>query len=502
MIREPAPETPEISGPPPDAGPGQGRSLAATHATAGAKGGSLALMLFIASLFIPGSFAAGPVSLTFYKLFLLTAAVPLGLYWIRGRAGGIVAPDILVLAFCLWQALSILANNGLSQIVVIGTNIVETAGGYLAGRVLVRSAADYRAFFRYFLTCLVVLLPFVLVEFLTGKRFLKHLLGLVLDTESGAYAKREVRLGFVRPAVGFPHPILYGFVCSLAVANTYYIYAQNWLGRMIRTGFVVFMTVLSLSSAPMLSTMLQIGMIGWDRIVRVLRGHWILFVLIGVVSVAVLHLALPGGLVGYIVNEVIFNPIGGNNRIEIFRYGIEEVARHPLLGIGRGDWARPFWQHGSVDNFWLLTAMRYGIPGLLLIVLAIGISAARIMRAQGLTEEETRYRTGYMIALCGMVLVLSTVAIWGAPVPLVMAYLGAGVWFYAGRDVAEARTRPARRSAATARQPLPGRKALPARASGAAASAAAAERGHPPRRPGDPRRAPPPRRPAPSGRRT
>jgi hypothetical protein len=172
-----------------------------------------------------------------------------------------------------------------------------------------------------------------------------------------------------------------------------------------------------------------------------------------------------------------------------------------VLGIGRNDWARPFWQHGSVDNFWLLTAMRYGIPGLLLLLLAIGISALRIMRAQGLTEEETRYRTGYMIALCGMILVLSTVALWGAPVPLVMAYLGMGVWFYAGRDVAETGARPARRSTATARQSLPGRKALPVRASGATATAGA-ERGHPPRRPGEPRRAPPPRRPAPSGRRT
>jgi len=186
MIRDPAPETGENPGSLPDAGPAQGRGPVAVQAMDGAKGGSLFLMLFIASLFIPGSFSVGPIGLTFYKLFLLASAVPLGLHWIQGRAGGIVAPDILVLAFCIWQALSILANNGMSQIIIIGTNTLEVAGGYLAGRVLVRCAADYRAFFRYFLTGLLVLLPFVLVEFLTGRRLLKHLLGVVLDTETGA----------------------------------------------------------------------------------------------------------------------------------------------------------------------------------------------------------------------------------------------------------------------------------------------------------------------------
>jgi len=40
------------------------------------------------------------------------------------------------------------------------------------------------------------------------------------------------------------------------------------------------------------------------------------------------------------------------------------VRAHPVFGIGYGDWARPNWIPASVDNFWLLTAMRHGVPGL------------------------------------------------------------------------------------------------------------------------------------------
>jgi hypothetical protein len=201
----------------------------------------------------------------------------------------------------------------------------------------------------------------------------------------------------------------------------------------------------------MLSAMLQIVMIGWDRIVRFLRGHWVLFVLAGVVTLAVLQLVLPGGLIGFIINEVIFNPIGGNNRIAILRYGSAEVARHPVFGIGLNPWTRPWWQHATVDNYWLLTAMRFGLPALAFLALAIAVGGIRIMGQTGLTDEERRIRTGYMIALVGAVVVLGTVHIWEAPVAFFMAYIGAGAWFYTGRSAAEAALRPARRMADLAR---------------------------------------------------
>jgi hypothetical protein len=404
-------------------------------------------MLFVISLFVPGRFPVGPIWLSCFSLFLLIAIIPLALRWVQGKAGPIVAADILFLLFCLWQALAIVAVHGAGRIFYVGNTFIEVAGAYLVGRTLIRSAADYRAFFRYFLVCLAVLLPFVLIELVLGKRLVNDLVGHVFLTDD---IKNERRLGLMRVALSFPHPILFGFVCSLAVANAYYLYA-GWRKRMRVTGFVLFMVFASLSSGPMLSAMLQLVMVGWDRIVRFLRGHWVLFVLAGVVTLAVLQLVLPGGLIGFIVNEVIFNPIGGNNRIAILRYGSAEVARHPVFGIGLNPWTRPWWQHATVDNYWLLTAMRFGLPALAFLALAIAVGGVRIMGQTGLTDEERRIRTGYMIALVGAVVVLGTVHIWEAPVAFFMAYIGAGAWFYTGRSAAEAALRPARRMADLAR---------------------------------------------------
>ena len=481
MVRESGAETGERS--PPLTGGRRTVTVAAPPAAAAAAGGSLLLMVFVASLFVPGRFPLGPIWLSFYSLLLLLAILPLALRWVLGKAGPIVAADILVLLFCLWQALSVVAIHGLGRVFYVGGVFVESAGAYLVGRMLVRSTADYRAFFRYFLVCLAVLLPFVLVELVLGQRLLKDILGHVLSTED--YTKNERRLGLTRVALSFPHPILFGFVCSLAVANAYYLYGESWRKRMQATGFVLFMLFTSLSSGPMLSGLLQLVMVGWDRIVRFLRGHWVLFVLTGVVTLAVLQLVLPGGLIGFLVNEVIFNPIGGNNRIAILQYGTAEIVRHPLLGIGLNEWTRPWWQAATVDNFWLLTAMRFGLPAFGFLVLAITVSGIRIMGQTGLDEEERRYRTGYMISLVGAVVVLGTVHIWQAPVVFFMAYIGAGVWFYTGRSAAAAALRPARRMADAAR---PGR--VPAwiggTARGAADPGSAAARAAPPDRRGRP----------------
>ena len=444
MVRESGAETGERA--PPLTG-GRSATVIAAPAEAAAAGGSALLLLFVASLFVPGRFPLGPIWLSCSSLFLLLAILPFALHWVRGKAGPIVAADILVLLFCLWQALSVVAIHGVGRVFYVGSVFVETAGAYLVGRMLVRSAADYRAFFRYFFVCLAALLPFVLVELVLGKRLLQDVLGHVLSIDD---VKRERRLGLVRVALSFPHPILFGFVCSLAVANAYYLY-EGWRKRMQATGFALFMVFASLSSGPMLSALLQLVMIGWDRIVRFLRGHWVLFVLIGVVTLAVLQLVLPGGLIGYMINEVIFNPMGGNNRLAILRYGTAEIVRHPLLGIGLNEWTRPWWQAGTVDNFWLLTAMRFGLPAMGFLVLAVAVSGIGIMSVTGLTDEERRYRTGYMIALVGAVVVLGTVHIWQAPVAFFMAYVGAGVWFYTGRSAAAAAARPARRRAGAAR---------------------------------------------------
>ncbi|CAN5773794.1 hypothetical protein BH23PSE1_BH23PSE1_11990 [soil metagenome] len=392
--------------------------------------GSLLLFAYLLSIFLPGSFSIGPIRLTLFRLILILVFVPLALRWIQGQAGRITAPDIFFLLFCLWVSLATFAVHGTSQIPYIGATFLEYFGAYLFGRVCIRSAADHVRLFKYFLCILVAMLPFALVEALTRVRLLPHLFSMVFAATGEYESDGRPRLGITRVAVGFNHPILWGVVCSLGIANLYYIFKGRARAQLLAVGFVGFMTFLSVSNAPLFSMVMQALMIAWDRILNIIRLRWVLLAGLSALGLGLLQLLLPGGLIGYIVDELLFNPAGGMTRIAAFTYGSAEVMRNPLFGIGLGDWIRPYWQHGSVDNLWLVIAMRHGLPALVFLILAMAVSAFFMMARSDLDEEESRFRAGYLIALCGLVLALCTVHIWAGALVFVMTYLGAGSWLY------------------------------------------------------------------------
>lgn len=392
------------------------------------KLGSVILFTFILCVFLPGSFNLGPLIMTPSKMILFMAFPILFLQWIFGRAGPITVVDILFMFFCLWAGAAVLINNGLGRIFYVGSLFLEYFGAYLMGRILIRSAHNYYNLFKYFIYTLLIMLPFVLVEFLARRPLLAEIVGKVLSTD--ARVNPKVRLGLTRVKAGFPHPILWGLVCSIGVANAYFVFRKKAYNHIYASGFVFFMMFTALSSGPLFSAILQGFMIAWEGIFRLIRFRWILFSIIFTLSVLTLHVVLPGGLFLYIVNNFIYSPYAGLHRLEIFEFGLAEVLRNPVFGIGLQPWGAPFWRGQTFDNYWLSVPLRFGIPALVLLLLTIGLNAVLIMAQRGLTEEEARFRQGYIIALCGLVIVLGTVNLWANAQIFVMMYLGAGVWFY------------------------------------------------------------------------
>ncbi len=279
--------------------------------------------------------------------------------------------------------------------------------------------------------------------------------------------------------------------CSLGVSNLYYVYDDLFLKRLSRVGLSLAMIFMSLSSSPLISAGLQLMMITWDRLFAFLRARWFLLILLGLTTLGTLQLVLPGGLLPFIFDHFLLMPQTGYGRLEQLYWGSLSVMNHPFFGAS--DWVRPYYLgFGSIDNFWLGTAVRSGLPSLLLLWFAIAANVLGILAADDLDPVAQRYRRGYIIALTGLLLVLASVSIWGPVSTFVLTYFGAGAWFYVRQEPVPA---PGRRPArddpppggtSPGGRPVAARRPAAGRPAGVPAGpGSAGARYRPPRRPPD-----------------
>lgn len=404
------------------------------------------LVAFLIALVLPINFSLAGLQLTAYNSLLIVFVIPAFLFFLR-TGPRVVGLDVFMALNVLWLAVAIYHNHGSARMVFILNQSVTLFGAYFFGRVLVRSADDHRRLFRVMFWIMLAFLPLALIEF----AFRMSLVDLALGRRWISNGAGGLRLGFRRVSTVFPHPILFGLFCSIMVANFFYVFYESITRRLSRTGVAVAMTFMSLSTGPNLAQLIQLILIAWEQIFRLITARWHMAVVVGGTVLVCLQLGYPGGVAGFIIETFAFNPQTGYGRLEILEYGGASVLENPVFGIGLSAWEGPWWRPISVDNYWLLTAMRYGVPALLFMWVGIAIHLVQLMARRGLTEEAANYRKGYVIALIGLVFVLGTVHIWGAVSVFVMFYIGAGAWIYT--SPAEAAPAPQGRRRGVAPEP-------------------------------------------------
>jgi hypothetical protein len=395
---------------------------------------SWSVRLFLASLVVPWVVTVGPVSLSISRVILLAMLLPCLAKWIGGASGRIRASDIALLLFCLWGAMSLVVVQGpISAVQPAGILFVETMGAYLVARCYIRDADDFFHMARMLFRLVAILFPFALVEALTGRNVLLELFAAILPSYPDA--GNDMRAGLRRAQVVFEHPILFGICASSAFALTHMVLGHHvpLLQRWLKTGLVGATALLSLSSAPIAAIVVQAALLMWSAVFRKSPYCWkLLWGLFFAAYLAVLF-GSNQNPVQFYISKFTFDPHTGWHRLLIWEFGSTSVLNHPLFGIGFGDWERSSWMSTSVDMFWLLNTMRYGIPGGLLLMLSFFAVFFGVSFRKGLDERLVAYRTAYLIVMMAFFLVGWTVHYWGAAYIWFIFLLGSGVWLLDAR---------------------------------------------------------------------
>lgn len=385
--------------------------------------------IFIVALIIPFFFQVGPLLLTMNRTILLIMVIPCIIKWMSGAAGRIRTADVALLLFWFWGALSLSVLHGPgAAIESAGIDFVETMGAYLMARCYIRDAASFRQMVKLFFWTVAVMLPFAIYETLTARNIMLDIANSIWF--SGHDALKDARWGFDRVQGVFQHPILFGVYCGSILSLTYYVlgHGMSRFWRLFAFGVVGLTASLSLSSGPMAMILAQVLFIGWDQILISVRRRWQIMAG-GVLSLIILiELVADRSPARIFIAYFAFNKTSAQNRLRIWDWGTLSVSNHPVFGIGRNEWVRAPWMENSIDMFWLVPAVRSGLPaGLLLQLVLLSITLPMIFK-RGLSDRLSIYRTGYLICIVGFYLCGWTVDFWKTVYVQFLFLLGSGVW--------------------------------------------------------------------------
>lgn len=421
------------------------------------------LLVFLPSLIIPWIISIGPLRLTMYRFVLLGLFITVVIKWAKEQATRSLLADVAFLAFCAWCILSMLVIHGTSIALQTGGILfIETMVPYLMGRCYVRNADDYYRALRLLLFIVVLLLPFALLEVTTGAKPLIKLFGAVFPAVE--ITMMQPRMGLWRTQGPFEHSILFGAVCGSIVAGVYLVVGRgrSFLSRCIMTGAVVLTGLCALSSAPIAGMIVQLFLIGWNSLLKAVKARWLILTAIALAMTATIALGSNQGVIRWYISHFTFDGQTGWFRLLIWELGTESVRNYPLFGIGFNEWARPSWMPGSIDNFWLLLAVRHGLPAPLLFFLPFACLYGAAVRRGGLDEAATACKLAYLICLTSFFFVSWTVHFLNAPYVLYMFILGSGAWIGMAPQNSSRIRDPARVAARNVAQGSATRRIIPA----------------------------------------
>ena len=390
---------------------------------------SLLITIFIISLILPIITYIGPLRLSPYRIVIIIIFIPYFISWISGKFDGIRLPDILILLTSLWGATALMVTTDFDlAIEPAGILLIETFGSYLLARGLIRRQQDFERMVQTLLWTVVFFVPFAALEALTGRSYpleaLRFIFNVISDNDIGT------RLNLYRVQVLFEHPILYGAFCASAIGLTFYVigFGKSIIGKIPTTSTVIMAAFFSLSTGPFAAIVTQLLIIGWDYITKNIKNRWRILTGIFVFAYITVDFISNRSPFHVIVTYLSFNTGSAYNRILIWNFGSAEVLRHPFFGIGFNEWVRPAWMSASMDNFWLVIAVRYGLPAFLTLATALLIIMFAIGGTRLRNERLAAHRSGILVSLVGLIVAGSTVHYWNAIYSWFMFLVGSGLW--------------------------------------------------------------------------
>jgi hypothetical protein len=347
--------------------------------------------------------------LTVGRVGILLLLIPAAIQLVQATRQ-IIVSDYFVVMTGIWMVGIAAYTGSTDSISSASAECIEYAGGYFVARGMFFGSASIASFIRALKIVCVLVVVLAIADNLSGRLITHDTLASLFN--STMMLNSDYRINIVRAVSTFDHPIMFGSFCTFS--GIVFLYAETiFAKRALWVGLCFFGCLLSLSSAPMMFFMLALAAFAYNKLMIQFPWRWSVFWIVVVTILSVITLVTNHPL-GWLISNLTLDPESGYFRLLIWDMALPKIAEEPWAGFAFNSLDNYILDH-TVDCVWLILALRFGLPMVVLIILTNITAIFPTKHARNQPLESTQMnalRAGFTTVLVMIMLTGLTVHYW------------------------------------------------------------------------------------------
>jgi hypothetical protein len=353
---------------------------------------AFAAWLALIGLIIPAAevtFNMGGVKFTVGRLGIILLLLPAFVTLLQ-KPRKFVLSDVFVCATASWMFSAGVLAPGSGSFSSSAAEGVEFAGGYFVARAFFFGPLALQTFIKVLGTLACASIILAIADSISGRLFVHEIVGPFFNVEPIDY---QMRGGMVRAASTFDHAILFGaFSC---LVGTILLHSEQNAGkRIFYVGFCLLGSILSWSSSSLMAFFIVFAAYIYNRAMHRHTQRWAIFWSICAALLLVFFVASNNPM-GWIISHLTLEPESGYYRLMIWDAVFAKLSDSWYFGFGFisfDNWILD----ATVDSIWLVFALRFGVPAVVLLFLSNVTSVLQSNQSRSNRNGNGPTARGYM----------------------------------------------------------------------------------------------------------
>jgi hypothetical protein len=388
--------------------------------------------LYLYSLFIPleAFIKLGPLRLEPYRVLLIIGF----LTWVKkGTSDNL---HFILVCFVLFSSFSLFVNHGLASALPPGGILyLEVCTSYMLGVMYVRNRSDHEKYFKTLARLYMLIAIPAFIEFSTGYKVMHTLFEKLtgnVQLDRDLYTQAYVRFGFTRTTATFSHPILYA-ISAVTIVPIIMAINKNNQSRfgtsLMNLSGLITAVITAVTSAAIIGLVLQEVFKKWYRIRDKIGGLRQAITTSIYLAMLIIQFGSNRGLVKFLAMSMTLDPSTAYYRTLQWEYTADDIASHLYFGIGNNEFTHPAWFMPSIDSYWLLNMLQFGLfSQLTLLYFFIKILKKTFVNSS--STENRELLLAYRVLLISIIFLGLTVDFFDRMQPMLYFILGTSSWLF------------------------------------------------------------------------